>query len=54
MMTTGLDAVYWTRSGLGFDMRLLLGIGKGWKRGEYRTVSDRALEAGLTLGVAFH
>jgi hypothetical protein len=57
MVTSGLDATYWTRSRWGFDVRLLLGIGKGWVRDEVRDESipdgGRSFEAGLTFGVAF-
>jgi hypothetical protein len=53
MVTTGLDATYWSRARWGFDVRLLLGIGKGWVREESVADSGRALEAGLTFGVSF-
>jgi hypothetical protein len=53
MASTGLDATYWTRTRLGIDLRLLLGIGEGWSEVEGHGRSGRALEASLTVGFSF-
>lgn len=62
LLSTGLDATRWSSSrSVGFNMRLLVGMGPGWskevnygaKDGKWERAST-ILEASLMIGMAFH
>jgi hypothetical protein len=56
MVTTGLDATHWSVSGWGFNLRLLVGMGRGWSQQAGRlgvSESGTAVELGLTVGMSF-
>ena len=61
LFSTGLDATHWSPSAFGFNMRLLFSIGPGWSketgvygRGSEWYATDKIIEVGLTIGLAFH
>jgi hypothetical protein len=62
LLSTGLDATHWSSSGLvGFNIRLLFGMGPGWSKEVNYGAKDgkweRAgaiLETSLMIGMAFH